>query len=131
MRTIEKGAEPRSLTEHRSAAYADYNNYQDKDTLRRSLVSEQVGLCCYCLSRIRPAMDAMKVEHWHCIDHSPAEQLDYTNLLGACMGSEGQPWKRQHCDTRKGNDDLSKNPANPAHRVEQSLHFLADGRRVS
>ena len=53
------------------------------------------------------------------------------NLLGACMGNEGQSPKRQHCDTRQGNRDISRNPANPAHQVERFVHFEADGRITS
>ena len=118
MRTILKGAEPTSLIEHRSATGADYDSYRDKDTLRTYLAKEQRGLCCYCLSRIHPERDAMKIEHWHCQANYSAEQLDYSNLLGACMGNEGKPRKDQHCDTRKGDEDISHNPANPMHRVE-------------
>jgi uncharacterized protein (TIGR02646 family) len=131
MRTILKGAEPNSLTQHRSGAGADYENYRDKDALRTHLVKEQRGLCCYCLSRIRAERDAMKIEHWHCRTNYGAEQLDYSNLLGACMGNEGSPSKDQHCDTRKGDRDLSRNPANPMHHVEDLVRFEGDGRIVS
>jgi hypothetical protein len=73
----------------------------------------------------------MKIEHWHCQDEHPGEQLDYANLLGACMGNEGQPLRDQHCDTRKGNRDLSRNPANPSHRIEDVIRSLGDGRIAS
>lgn len=127
MRTIIKGTEPASLTQHRSTQHADYDNYSDKDTLRNSLVSEQRGICCYCQSRIRPQGDAMKIEHWQCQDQFPTEQLNYSNLLGACLGNAGQRPNQQHCDTRKANDSLSKNPANPAHQVENLIRFNGDG----
>jgi uncharacterized protein (TIGR02646 family) len=131
MRAITKANEPPSLTEHRCSEHADYDNYVDKVTLRQYLVREQRGLCCYCLSRIRAASEAMKIEHWHCQDHYPAEQLDYANLLGSCLGGEGQAWKFQHCDTRKRNQDLSRNPANRAHQVERLFRYLGDGTIVS
>ena len=131
MRTITKEIEPASLATHRCTSHADYANYTDKDTLRLYLVREQRGLCCYCLSRIRPAGDAMKIEHWHSQDEFPAEQLDYSNLLGACLGGAGQPDEQQHCDTRKGNSLLSRNPANPAHRVEGFVRYEPGGRIVS
>ncbi|MGO8698941.1 MAG: retron system putative HNH endonuclease [Limisphaerales bacterium] len=131
MRTIKKGVEPASLTQHRLTGHADYENYADKDGLRRQLVREQRGLCCYCLSRIRPVADAMKIEHWHSQDGFPDEQLDYSNLLGACLGGAGQPNVLQHCDTKKGNSTVSKNPAEPARRVETFLHYEGDGRIVS
>jgi|SRR5580700_3346854 uncharacterized protein (TIGR02646 family) len=131
MRTIVKGKEPASLTQHRSTPHADYANYADKDTLRTSLVNEQRGLCCYCLSPIRPERETMKIEHWHSRDNYGNEQLDYSNLLAACLGNDGQSWSHQHCDTRKGNSDLSRNPSNPMHRVEDLIRFEADGRIAS
>lgn len=131
MRTINKGTEPPSLATHRCTLHADYDNYADKDGLREYLVHEQRGLCCYCLSRIRPAADAMKIEHWHSQDGYPSEQLDYPNLLGACLGGRGQPDDLQHCDTKKGNRLLSRNPANTAHRVEDFIRYEGDGRIAS
>jgi uncharacterized protein (TIGR02646 family) len=131
MRAIQKGREPQSLTHHRATTHANYDNYQHSDELRAALVAEQHGICCYCMQRIRPHADSMKIEHWHCRDHYPTEQLDYGNLLGACKGNEGQPGKEQHCDTHKGNLALSRNPANPAHRVEELVRYLGDGRITS
>jgi uncharacterized protein (TIGR02646 family) len=133
MRRILKGAEPASLIEYRSAAgrTADYESYGDKDALRANLVKEQRGLCCYCLSRIRAERNSMKIEHWHCQANYSAEQLDYSNLLGACMGNEGSPGKDQYCDSRKGDRDLSRNPANPLHRVEDVIKFEGSGRVAS
>jgi uncharacterized protein (TIGR02646 family) len=101
MRGIPKDREPFSLTEWRAASATDYDGYPDKGTLRACLAREQRGICCYCLSRIRVESNAMKIEHWHSQDKHPAEQLDYSNLLGACMGNEGKRVKDQHCDTRK------------------------------
>src|ERR1039458_10220857 len=72
-----------------------------------------------------------KIEHWRSQAGSEAGQLDYSNLLGACMGNEGKPIRDQHCDTRKGNRVISRNPANPAHRVDEVLRFLDDGRIIS
>lgn len=131
MRTIVKGPEPRSLTEYKHTRGASYDRYLDQNGLKTSLVTEQRGLCCYCLRRIRPQFKGMKVEHWHSQAHYPDEQLLYSNLLGACLGNEGQPGDHQHCDTRKGDRDFSRNPANPLPRVEDLIRFLGDGRIVS
>lgn len=127
MRTIRKQPEPRSLARHRANTNADYDNYAQKDELRESLVAEQGALCCYCLQRIHPAADKMKIEHWHSQTGYAEEQLDYGNLLGACMGGEGRPRKLLHCDTRKGDFVLSRNPANPNHQIESFIAFLSDG----
>ena len=106
------------------AAHAYYDNYPEKDTLRKALVSEQRGLCCYCMGRIRS--DSMKVEHWRCQSRFCGEQLDYRNLLGACQGGEGQPRSRQHCDTRKGDSDSSLESLRPE-SPDRGADLLRDG----
>ena len=54
MRAIVKTQGPPSLIAHRQTPHSDYDNYPDKDEARQELVGEQRGLCCYCMSRIRP-----------------------------------------------------------------------------
>ena len=129
MRAITKGSEPESLTVHRKTCHCDYSNYAYKDELRRALVSEQRGLCCYCMGRIRPS--TMKVEHWRCQSRYPNEQLSYSNLLASCPGGEGKPQYLQHCDTRKGNCDLKWNPADPAHHIEARIRYEPGGSILS
>jgi uncharacterized protein (TIGR02646 family) len=131
MRNIAKGAEPQSLTAHRARTHSAYNNYREIQELRESLVLEQRGLCCYCLCRIVPRELEMKVEHWHPQRRYPDEQLTYTNLLGACMGGEkpnpnDERDVDRHCDTFKGDKDLSLNPA--VDDVESTISYLKDGR---
>jgi uncharacterized protein (TIGR02646 family) len=135
MRAIVKQTEPNSLAQYRATADADYGGYRDKDTLRQHLVREQRGLCCYCLSRIRADRDSMKIEHWHSQSNPlyKHEQLDYSNLLGACKGNERPVGsdileRDLHCDASKGSNDLSKNPANPMHQIESSIRFDSSGR---
>jgi uncharacterized protein (TIGR02646 family) len=127
MRAITKGTEPRSLTEHRAADHASYDNFQAKDDLRAALVQEQRGLCCYCMGRVRNDASNTKIEHWQCQEGFPAQQLVYRNLLAACKGGEGRPKRRQHCDTRKGNSDIQWNPAEPAHAIEARVHYEMNG----
>jgi uncharacterized protein (TIGR02646 family) len=127
MRAITKGPEPPSLTAHRQTPHANYDNYNDKDGLRRALVTEQQGICCYCMARIRNRHDNAKIEHWQCQDRYPGRQLDYLNLLGACKGGEKQPPHFQHCDTRKGSSDLRFNPAESVHRIETRIRYESDG----
>jgi hypothetical protein len=79
------------------------------------------------MGRIRNGHNTMKVEHWRCQDRYPGERLRYRNLLGACLGKEGQPPHLQHCDTRKGNSDLQWNPAEPAHHIETHIRYDPDG----
>lgn len=127
MRAIAKGAEPASLTAHRQTPCCNYENYKDKPALRLALVTEQRGLCCYCMGRIRNSTNTMKIEHWRCQRYHLVEQLLYQNLLGACMGGEGQPPRLQHCDTRKGDLNLKWNPADPGHHIETRIRYEMDG----
>ena len=127
MRSITKGGEPPSLAQHRQTPHSDYDNFPDKDVLRQALVTEQRELCCYCMGRIRPARESMKIEHWQCQAYHRGEQLNYRNLLGACLGGQGQPGNKQHCDTRKGDKALMWNPADPAHQIESRVRYEPDG----
>ena len=127
MRLIVKAAEPQSLTEHRARTNSDFDNYPGKDDLRHALFREQQGLCCYCMNRIRPERVSMKIEHWKNQRRFLSEQLNYRNLLGACLGGEGKPPHHQHCDTRKGDNDLKWNPANPTHHIQTRVRYELDG----
>lgn len=127
MRAITKCPEPVSLTAHRQTPYCDYDNYAAKDELRDALATEQRGLCCYCMGRIRSGPTTMKIEHWRCQARYPSEQLNYRNLLGACLGGHGQPAHLQHCDTRKGDRDVPWNPADPSHHIETRVRYEPDG----
>lgn len=128
MRTIQKGPEPATLTQHRQQPHANYDNYADKAALRQALVAEQRGLCCYCQSRIRPTPEGMKIEHWQCQADHPGRQLDFRNLHGACLGGHSQPEREQHCDTRKGNNGLCFSVCDSAHPIERQIRFLGDGK---
>lgn len=127
MRQIVKLAEPASLTAYRHTADCDYDGYREKDELRNRLAAEQGGLCCYCMGRIEPDWDSMKIEHWRSQSRFPADQLRYRNLLGGCLGGEGRPPRLQHCDTRKGDETLRWNPADPAHHIETRIAYASDG----
>ena len=129
MKAIEKATEPKCLVEHRAQPHSSYQNLSsaDKQQLRECLVAEQAGICCYCMGRIRPDADSMKIEHWECQEDHPDKQLAYSNLLGACRGGEGRPGRLQHCDTRKGKAPLKWNPADPSHAIESHVAYNIDG----
>lgn len=112
MKPINKSHEPSSLIQYRNSENSSYDDYPMKDSLRRALVDEQSGLCCYCMGRIEPCSKKMRIEHWRSRARYPDEQLKYVNLLGACQGGHGQPPEKQHCDVRKGSEDIKYNPAN-------------------
>lgn len=129
MRAISKGAEPATLITHRSTQHGSYGNYSsaDKQELREALVKEQRGLCCYCMDALVASASSMKIEHWQCQETYPDRQLDYSNLLGACLGGEGLPGHKQHCDARKGMKDVKFNPSDPNHKIEQRIYYQLDG----
>lgn len=130
MRAIAKAAEPVRLTQYRAqpgAAYDGGNFTPVKEEICRALLVEQGHLCAYCMQRI--TSDSMKVEHWHSQKRYSSEQLIYRNMLGCCTGNEGKGHspKDQHCDTRKGDRDISINPADPAHHQRMMIRYAGDG----
>ena len=81
------------------------------DTPERAEFLSEVPSCTSgtdpdCMGRIHNGPATMKIEHWQCQRRHSAEQLNYRNLLGACLGGDGQPRHLQHCDTSKGDHDL-------------------------
>ncbi|EIJ41936.1 TIGR02646 family protein [Beggiatoa alba B18LD] len=126
---IVKHIEPNSLIQHRCQDNATYNDLskEAKDELRHQLLIEQGYLCAYCMQRIEK--ENSKIEHWHCQSRYPKEQLDYKNMLAVCQGNEGQDEKQQHCDTKKGNTDITCHPADSASQyLLETLKYLGDGR---
>ena len=69
----------------------------------------------------------MKIEHFKCQDVYPLLDLEYNNMLGACMGNEGQPERLQHCDTFKGNKELHFAPQNRGHAIQDLISYDNDG----
>ncbi len=129
MKKIVKQSELRSLVEHRAQANANYDNYPDKDKLRESLLKEQGYICCYCMSRI--TSEQMKIEHWKPQTKYTALQLEYRNLLGACMGNQGTRPQNQHCDTRKGDIEITINPIEGDRNCENLVKYRPDGKIYS
>lgn len=123
MREIQKKHEPRLLTEYRARGgeYDGPNFTQVKDAVRESLLEEQGFLCAYCMVRI--TVKTMKVEHWACQTGNSLLQLDYSNLLGCCMGYEGEKLVNQTCDSRKGSTPLKFNPSRPQDRINAIIKY--------
>ena len=120
MLVIRKGREPASLTAHRKTPYATYDNC-DKTDIRKSLLAEQGCLCAYCMRRIHE--DRMKIEHWYPQSKmkTEAEKLDYSNMLGVCMGHEdGMDGRFDTCDSKKGENLITIDP-----RKEEHVHKIA------
>lgn len=115
MRHIRKGAEPKRWLQFRKQKVpAPRFDDGPKDDLRKALLKEQGHLCCYCMHRIEDGPGGMKIEHWAPQSVHSALALDYTNLLAACNGGEGNPRRDQHCDTAKGNLVIGLDPRQPS-----------------
>ena len=128
---IKKQPEPQALLAYRKQAEASYDGASFsivKADIRSSLLREQGYLCAYCMNSIEDDPLKMKVEHWQSQSHYPERQLDYKNMLAVCKGNEGREYASQHCDTRKGNQELSINPAEPAHSIQEKIRYLGSGK---
>ncbi len=121
MRKIVKTTEPKSLTAYRSTIPTKeleksntYEDFKEKtkegckkrevDNIRVQLLEDQGYICCYCMDRID--CDSSKIEHFKPQTKYRKYQIDYQNLFVACLGGEGQRPQKQHCDTKKGEEEL-------------------------
>lgn len=123
MKYIKKGTEPASLTQFRAGGGKDFDDYREKEELSWKLMEEQGSICCYCMQRIKPG--AMHIEHWKPQSGFPNQQLNYKNLLAVCNGNVGQPKHLQHCDSRKGNTEITINPTE--RQCESLVKFSTNG----
>ncbi len=110
---ITKKPEPRYLTEYKKQPFASYNGC-DKGPIRLSLFEEQGHLCAYCMRRIQDASH-MTIEHYR-PQHpqggaaNTRDSLDYNNMLGVCLGNQGNRKERLTCDKHRNNLPLTVNP---------------------
>lgn len=130
MKYIKKGKEPASLAKFRNALTKEdydrksiFDEYKDKEDLKKSLLEEQGYICCYCMQRI--SEENMKIEHWKSQKEYPTLKFDYKNLLAACQGNEGEPPKNQHCDTKKSSTGITINPTHE--NCEQYFKYRLSG----
>ena len=107
MRHIKKHISPEELgewtrryksTKGRLANYKDLENELElKKNIKEELISEQLGLCCYCCKSIN--YNNSHIEHFRPRDTFPKMSVDYTNLHACCMSSG----KSKRCGTKKEN----------------------------
>ncbi len=128
MKAIVKVKEPTSLTEHRARQHSSYTNLDKTDT-RNSLLTEQGHICCYCMRRIPESGNTpgTKIEHFLCQEDHSHEELNYGNMLLACLGNEGSPKRLQTCDTKKGKLSLTHSPSNQARNIESLIKYKPNG----
>ncbi|HEU6437684.1 MAG TPA: retron system putative HNH endonuclease [Nitratidesulfovibrio sp.] len=94
-----------------------------KRKIKKTLLKEQGHVCCYCMSRI--AYESMRVEHFKSQSNHPTLRLDYGNMLAACNGNSSKSHECQHCDTFKGQAEITCNPSKE--HIESTISYLSDG----
>ncbi|MEP7125976.1 MAG: retron system putative HNH endonuclease [Byssovorax sp.] len=113
MRPVQRGPEPPDLTAFKAAANAEWTpRYRDLDKrpVRAALAREQGYLCGYCGSRIGQREGDCHIEHVEAQSTTPSRELDYTNMLASCQGSEAKPQVPEHCGQARGNAPLPVTP---------------------
>ncbi len=130
MKHIDKGKEPLSLLAHRKQKNADYANIpkKAKSDLRKALLKEQGYICCYCMQRIKE--ENTKTEHWKPQKYTHL-QLDYQNLSASCKGNEGRNKNEQHCDTHKGENEITVSPTDKVRNCESYVKYRSNGKIYS
>lgn len=97
-----------------------------KQALRDALAADQQGLCAYCMRRIRCDASTMKIEHVVPQSRAPQRALDWKNLLGVCLGGEGDGGSQPRtCDTAKGERELTIDPRT---RSVKTVRYPPNGR---
>jgi uncharacterized protein (TIGR02646 family) len=128
VRHIVKRDPPASIVGYRNDTVTEFEDVRGKEKIRLALAIEQGYLCCYCLRRVEPVVGAIKIEHWASQRDTPERRFEWRNLLGSCMGGDGERLPRRDltCDTRKEDQALSVNPTDASHVA--LVRFRGDGR---
>lgn len=119
MLKINKGISPSELIKYKKDPNSTYEDIsgEDKEIIKKALLSEQGYICAYCMQRIET--ETSTIEHYKPRNPSDEEanrldDLNYNNMLAVCDGNQGAPYKQQTCDSHKGNKAIVVNPLNSA-----------------
>ncbi|MEA5534395.1 retron system putative HNH endonuclease [Crocosphaera sp. XPORK-15E] len=106
-----------------------YRKYSPKNDLRNTLLQEQGYICCYCLGTIN--IDKMSIEHWLPKTEYKVLELEYSNLLGSCLGNgpSRRRNKRQHCTASKAEITITINPTD--NNCESLIKYSSSGKIYS
>lgn len=105
-----------------------------KPAIQKSLCEEQGFICAYCMKRIYPKSDRMRVEHFEEQENHKEKTLDYSNMLGVCTGLTSGLY---HCDNFRGkmgygnNAPLKYNPSSIEDFSKQEISYKSDGTIIS
>lgn len=131
---IQRSAEWKATALNDTAAIRDYFNQLPKQDIRDSLVTEQKGLCAYCMRRPNPSGSHMSIEHWVSLSKNKDLALSYSNMLGVCDGgktSDGNSGKKfLCCDASKANDAALQRDINDILKLNGELD-RETGKRIA
>ena len=132
---IQKNEEPQAVSRWKSKfknlkkRYPHYEDLEDqvKTILKKALIEEQRGICCYCCSHI--LQETSHIEHFKPQKGQgqkyAGQSLEYNNLHASCQGGWGN---KKHCGhAKKGNfdEELMISPLEPD--CAQYFAFQANG----
>lgn len=80
--------------------YDDFN-CPEKQRLKEDMLSEQYGLCCYCMKSIE-YRDG-HIEHIKPRHPFVKETMDYSNMLISCNGTKAYKEDKESCGHQRGN----------------------------
>lgn len=132
MKHILKQAEPQEFIDWKAQENENwkptYEKLQnpEKKILKRALIEEQGGLCCYCEGRL--VEGDSHIEHFKPQEKFESEALEYSNMLCSCQQviEKGEP---RHCGNLKADwydEALMISPLDPT--CEDRLMYHYDGR---
>lgn len=76
------------------------------------------------MQRIYNDRSTTKIEHWQCQDTYSQRQLDFTNMFAVCLGTTQD---QLHCDSSKGNKQITIDPASRSQLVESYIRYTNSG----
>ena len=129
MKHINKSSEPESFgswkADNPDKTYALFPR-KEKKTLKKKLIQEQGGICCYCEQSI--ILSNSHIEHFRPQDTYKGLSLDYNNLLCSCQKEPDKetPLHCGHCKSNWFEEGLLVSPLDPS--CENRFHFTDDGR---
>ncbi|GGW57108.1 retron system putative HNH endonuclease [Alishewanella tabrizica] len=137
MLQIHKQAEPEEVIAWKALENEDWQpSYANlagapRKALRKALVLEQGGVCCYCNRAIAGPLNAIEEGEFH-IEHLqpqsifPSLELSYQNLHASCFKSESVKGPK-HCGPAKGNWFDGHLLLSPMQDLTERFKYLDDG----
>lgn len=109
-----------------------YNHYDelshnDKNRLKSYLISEQGGICAYCMCRIKS--ETSTIEHYNPRSLKPELSLYYNNLFAVCINGRNDTKCDRQCDVSRGDTALTLNPCRESDM--KHIRYKSNGEIVS